>query len=133
MERKREASRCRQRIANCLVELGQLANVTQGWSPLVRGSLYSYRRRCGKRECRCSRGELHVGQAFSVSEGGRSRVVSTAGLDRAEVASCVRAHREFRRARSSMVRTFRELLGAVDRMARLREVGLEGLRRRPQR
>jgi len=133
MERSHEASLCRQRIANCLVELGRLAKVAQGWSPLVRGSLYLYRRRCGKRGCRCSRGELHAGQALSVSAGGRSRVVSTAGLDRAELAAGVQAHRELRQARSSMVRTCRELLAAVDRMARVREVGLEQLGRGPRR
>ncbi len=129
MSASQRASMCRQQIRDCLAELQRLAGMAQGRAPLVRGSLYAYRRRCGKSGCRCSRGEMHLGHAFSVREGGRSRVVSMAGLDRAELTEAVHGYRELRRARAEMVRTFGEMLRQVDLMERLRLVDVERLKR----
>lgn len=129
MSESQRASRCRQQIRDCLAELQRLAGMAQGRAPLVRGSLYTYRRRCGKSGCRCSRGEMHTGHAFSVRDAGRSRVVSTVGLDRAALTEAVYGYRELRRARAEMVRTFGEMLRQVDLMERLREVDVKRLRR----
>lgn len=128
MDRKREASRCRQRIMDCAGELQHLTRAVLGHSPLVRGSLYAYRRRCGKPGCRCARGRLHHGQALGVSQGGRSRAVPLAGLDRDKLAEHAAVYRELRRARATMVRTFAQLLREADRLERLREVPVERLR-----
>lgn len=128
MDHKRQASRCRQRIVDCLGELQHLAQVALGYSPLIRGSLYVYRRRCGKAGCRCARGRLHRGQALGVSHGGRSRAVPLAGLDRDKLAEHVAAYRGLRRARATMVRTFAQLLREADRLEQLREIPVERLR-----
>ena len=130
MSKKLQTARCRQQINAHLEELVRLARVAQGYSPLVRGSFYRYRRRCGKAGCRCARGEPHAGQAFSVREGGRSQTLPLTGVDREELSQHVGAYRELRRARAEMVRTFDELLEVVDKLERLREIGLERLKRR---
>ena len=130
MEQRHEASRCRQRIAERMAELEGLVAAVQGRTPLVRGSLYAYRRRCGKRGCRCARGTLHLGHAFCVSEGGRSRTVPVRGVDREALAECVRAYREHRRARARMVKAFDDLVAAVDELERARAIALAQVRRR---
>lgn len=43
---------------------------------MLRGSLITMRRRCGKATCRCAAGALHEGPALSVSLSGRSVTVS---------------------------------------------------------
>ena len=43
---------------------------------VVRGTLITMRRRCGKPNCRCADGALHEGPALSVSLSGRSVTVS---------------------------------------------------------
>jgi hypothetical protein len=70
-----------------------------------------------------------VGHAFSVREAGRSRVVSTVELDRTALTEAVHGHRELRRARAEMVRTFGEMLRQVDLMERLRSVDVKSLKR----
>ncbi len=126
---EQEASRCRQRIANGLARLAHLAQGVQGRAPMVRASLYGYRRRCGTPGCRCERGDLHEGRALSVSDGQRSRTVSLAGLDLHEVALEVEAYRQWRQARAKMVRSFTEVLEAVDELGRWRTVPVDRLRR----
>lgn len=52
---------------------------------LLRGSLVTLRRKCGKVNCRCADGEqLHENPALSYSAGGRTRIVA---LQPGEVAS----------------------------------------------
>jgi hypothetical protein len=49
-------------------------------------------------------------------------------LDDAQVQREVEAYRQWRQARAKMVRTFTEVLEAVDRLGRVRTVSLERLR-----
>ena len=122
MSRRESASRGRRRIAELLEELRQGAQAAQGYEPLVRGSFYRFRRRCGKKTCRCARGELHVGQAFSVRQGGLSRALPLAGIDRGKLAKRVAVYRQLRKSRALMVRTFEQLLRTADRLEQLRSI-----------
>jgi len=40
---------------------------------LLRGTLLSRKRRCGKASCRCAKGHLHEGLYLVITEGGRTR------------------------------------------------------------
>lgn len=44
--------------------------------PVVRGTLITIRRRCGKATCRCAKGDPHESPALSVSLAGRSVTIS---------------------------------------------------------
>jgi len=47
-----------------------------GLPRLVRGSVVTHRRRCGKPNCRCADGEaLHESTVLSYSDGGRTRLL----------------------------------------------------------
>jgi hypothetical protein len=49
---------------------------------LVRGSLVTLRRKCGKAACRCADGErLHANPALTFSEAGRTRIVALRPAD----------------------------------------------------
>ena len=39
--------------------------------PFIKGSVYELKRKCGKRNCRCQKGEFHKVIVISWSEGGR--------------------------------------------------------------
>jgi len=57
---------------------------------LLRGSLVTLRRRCGKPGCRCADGDQrHEAPALSYSERGRTRVVMLAESDVAAVAAAL--------------------------------------------
>lgn len=129
MSKKPQAARARQRILALTALLQGQAQRVMGRAPLVRGSFYRYRRRCGKASCRCARGALHAGQAFSIRAGGRSRTLPLTGVDREALSRHVGAYRALRRVRTEMVRTFGELLKQADKLERLREISLAHLKR----
>jgi hypothetical protein len=43
---------------------------------LLRGSLITLRRRCGKRSCRCARGQPHCSPALSFSAKGKTSILT---------------------------------------------------------
>ncbi len=61
---------------------------------MLRGSLVTLRRRCGKPSCRCADGQQrHEAPALSYSDHGRTRVVMLAEADVAAVAAALERYR----------------------------------------
>jgi len=57
---------------------------------LLRGSLVTLRRKCGKTSCRCADGEqLHANLALSYSQDGRTRIVALREADAPAVAAAL--------------------------------------------
>ena len=63
---------------------------------LLRGTLTTFRRRCGKPSCRCAVGEPHESPALTYTEDGRSKTVTLAEAERAEVAAALERYRSAR-------------------------------------
>jgi len=67
---------------------------------LLRGSLVTLRRKCGKAACHCADGEqLHANPALSYSQGGRTRIVA---LRPGDVAAVARALGRYSAARQKL-------------------------------
>lgn len=61
---------------------------------ILRGSLYTFRRKCGNENCRCRRGELHESPALSFSVGGRTKLLVLREEDVPRVSEALRRYRE---------------------------------------
>lgn len=108
--------------------LSAILSRLQGREPMIRGSVYTRRRRCGKPRCRCLRGRPHRDRVLAVRHGGR---VSVRGIDPgadAAVEEAVAAWHGFRRQRGELAAACRGLLWAVDRLAGLRLAHAESVR-----
>ncbi|MGH3452360.1 MAG: DUF6788 family protein [Haloechinothrix sp.] len=71
-----------------------------GLPRIIRGSVVTHRRRCGKPTCRCAGGEaLHEATVLSYSEGGRTRFVM---LPAGEVAAVRAAADRYRAAQAKL-------------------------------
>lgn len=68
---------------------------------LLRGTLTTFRRRCGKPTCRCASGEPHESPALAYTEGGRTKTLTLADADVAEVAAALA---RFQAARADLER-----------------------------
>lgn len=63
---------------------------------LLRGSLITLRRRCGKPNCRCATGEPHETPALSFSHQGRTKTVTLREDDLDQVAAALTRYRAAR-------------------------------------
>ena len=61
---------------------------------MVRGSLFTLRRRCGKPTCRCATGDPHETPALAYPQDGRTKTLTLTGVDLREVqAALARYHK----------------------------------------
>ena len=89
---------------------------------LVRGALFTLRRKCGKPTCRCATGEPHETPALTYVEGGRSKTLTLTDADiamvRAALARYNQARAELDRAADAGIAALRA--GATARRGRAR-------------
>ena len=84
--------------------------------PLLPGSLYTLRRRCGKPNCHCAQGELHASTVLSYRGQGRPRNLSPAPEHLESLRNWTDRYRQCRQARGQLVRWHKQLLRLVDEL-----------------
>lgn len=61
--------------------------------PLLRGVLFTLRRKCGKPGCRCASGDAHESPALAYPSGGRTKTMTLAEQDVARVRAALDRYR----------------------------------------
>ena len=84
-----------------------------GRDPLLPGSLYTLRRKCGKPSCRCNRGQLHASTVLSYRGQGRPQNLSPAPQHIDALRNMTEPYRRSRKARAQLVRWQKQLLELV--------------------
>jgi len=107
----------RQQLWRAYAALATTLRRLQRSEPMVRGSFYLLRRKCGKPNCRCARGELHPVYVLTRSEAGKDRLYPVPKAQRAEVRKRAAEYRRFQRARAVLVKRHLRLLALVDQIA----------------
>lgn len=80
----------------------------------LRGTLTTFRRRCGKPSCHCATGEPHASPALAYTEGGRTKTLTLADTEVAEVAAGLareKARAELERAADAGIAALRARRG----------------------
>ncbi len=109
-----ELSSLRSQLLKVQQQLPQLLEDCLGREPLLPGSVYTLRRKCGKPNCRCSRGQLHESTVLSYRGQGRPRNVSPSPEQLASLRTMTQHYRRCRQARTKLVRWQKQLLKLVD-------------------
>lgn len=107
-------SSLRSQLTHAQQQLATLLEDCFGRGPLLPGSLYTLRRKCGKPNCRCARGELHESTVLSYRAQGRPRNISLSREHIDTLRPMTEDYRRVRRARAQVVRWQRQLLKFMD-------------------
>jgi hypothetical protein len=68
--------------------------------PMVRGTVYEQRRKCGKPNCACATGEPHRSMMLSRSEAGRTKLIAIPAGRLKEFEVLTEHYQRFRQARA---------------------------------
>jgi hypothetical protein len=109
-------SSLRARLAKVQQELPTLLQDCFAREPLLPGSLYSLRRKCGKPNCHCAQGALHESTVLSYRGEARPRNISPSPEQMDAVRKMTEDYRRARKARAKLVRWQRQLLALVDEL-----------------
>ena len=112
----------RQQLWRAYAALAPTLRRLQRSEPMVQGSFYLLRRKCGKPNCRCARGQLHPAYVLTRSEAGKDRLYPVPKEQRAEVRKRAAEYRRYQRARAVLVKRHLRLLALADQIAQQRLV-----------
>jgi len=115
-------SKLRQQLGSDYRVLGRLLRVLLRDQPLVPGTLYLLRRKCGKANCRCAQGSLHASWVLTRSEGGRNRLYAVPKEQRGRLRSLTREYRLWQLARARWIRHSAAMVALMDQMVEGRQV-----------
>ena len=117
---RKDFSKLRQQLWRALAALGRVLRQLHRSEPMVQGSFYHLRRKCGKPNCRCASGQLHGTWVLTRSEDGKDRLYTVPPDQRARVRQWAAEYRRYQRARAALVKGHQHLLSLVDQMAEQR-------------
>ena len=113
-------SKLRQSLAKIPDEIRKLSDPFFSDKPIIKGSVYELKRKCGKKGCKCTKGELHSRMVISSSEKGKTklRVIPHGFL--VEIQTKVKRYQEYRKARAQIVAVHKKMLQIIDEMEAIR-------------
>jgi len=128
---KRKFSQLRNSLRKLSDELRQLIYPYYSDKPVIKGSVYELKRKCGKPGCKCARGELHRRMVVSASEKGKTvlRVIPKGFL--VEVQAKVHRYQQLRRARAQLVQVQKKMIQLIDEMEAMRREPVPESKKKP--
>jgi len=117
---RRKFSQLRLSLKRLSDEIRQLIKPSFSDKPVIKGSVYELKRKCGKPGCKCAQGELHCRMVLSASEKGKTslRVIPHGFL--VEIQIKVRRYQKLRHARARLVEVHKKMLRVIDEMEAIR-------------
>ena len=91
-------------------DIQQLQEIFLEREPLLPGSVYTLKRRCGKPNCRCAEGHLHHTEVLSYRGGSRPRNITPLPAQLARFKQGAETYRRFRQARAHLVKLQRQMV-----------------------
>jgi len=124
---RKKFSQLRQTLLHLASQIKGLVEPFFSDRPVIKGTVYELKRKCGKPGCKCARGQLHARMVISASEGGKTRLRVIPHGFLVEVQAKVRRYQELRRARARLGEIYRKMLKVIDEMEGMRREDLPSL------
>lgn len=112
----RKLSSLRTKLNHAHTQIQQLFHDFQARQPLLPGSLYTLKRRCGKPNCRCAQGQLHTSTVLSYRGEQKPQTITPPTSQIDTLKEMTDEYRRFRKTRAQLVRLQRQLLNLVDQI-----------------
>jgi hypothetical protein len=124
---RKKFSQLRQTLLHLASQIKGLVEPFFSDRPVMKGTVYELKRKCGKPGCKCARGELHARMVISASEGGKTRLQVIPHGFFVEVQGKVRRYQELRQARARLGEIYRKMLKVIDEMEGMRREEMSSL------
>ncbi len=113
-------SRIRQSLSQLAEEIQELLPALMDRRPMIKGTVYEQRRKCGKPTCYCASGEPHSSMMLSRSEGGRTKLMKVPSGELKDFQVLTERYQKFRRARARLGQIYKAMIGLIDQLEEAR-------------
>ncbi len=107
---KKKFSQLRQSLAGLSNEIRRIVEPFFSDKPVIKGSVYELKTKCGKPGCKCAKGQPHHRMVLSASEKGKTKLRAIPRGFLVEVKAKVRCYQELRGARARLVEVHKKIL-----------------------
>jgi len=128
---KKKFSQLRQSLARLANEIRQIVDPFFSDKPVIKGSVYELKTKCGKPGCKCAKGEPHHRMVVSASEKGKTKLRAIPHGFLVEVQTKVHRYQELRRARVRLIEVYKKMLQTMDEMEAMRREEMPVSRKKP--
>ena len=128
---KKKFSQLRQSLAGLANEIRRIVEPFFSDKPVIKGSAYELKTKCGKPGCKCAKGQLHHRMVLSASEKGKTKLRAIPHGFLVEVQTKVRRYQELRRVRVRLIEVHKKMLQVMDEMESMRREEIPALRKKP--
>lgn len=119
-EDKQKFSKLRQSLTLLSYQIREIIKPFFSDKPVIKGSVYELRRKCGKPGCQCVEGKLHSTMVVSSSEKGKTRLKVIPQGFLVEVKTKVQRYQKLRRSRRQLGEVHKKMLEVMDEMEAMR-------------
>jgi hypothetical protein len=116
----RKLSDLRKELNQTQEQIQQLLDGFHARSPMLPGALYQLKRKCGKENCRCAQGQLHVSTVLSYRGPTKTQTITPAPEHLATLKQMTDDYRQHRQRRAQLVKLQKQALRLVDQIQELR-------------
>jgi hypothetical protein len=120
MQLSADPSKLRQQVWRAHTAFERLLRRLARSQPMIQGSFYLQKRRCGNPNCRCARGEFHEAWVMTRKSGGKGWTYMVPVEDRAHLRQLTQEYRQYIRARAVLSKRHAQILALVDQLAEQR-------------
>lgn len=113
-------SRIRQSLAQLAEEIHGLLPAFTDRRPMIKGTVYEQRRKCGKPTCCCTTGKPHASMMLSRSEQGRTKLMTIPSGELKDLQVLTERYQKFRRARARLGRIYKTMVKLIDQLEEAR-------------
>ncbi len=128
---KKKFSQLRQSLAGLSNEIRRIVEPFFSDKPVIKGSVYELKTKCGKPGCKCAKGQPHHRMVLSASEKGKTKLRAIPHGLLVEVQTKARRYQELRRVRIQLIEVQKKMLQVIDEMESMRREEIPALRKNP--
>ena len=128
---RKKFSQLRQSLRRLANEIRQVGEPFFSNKPVIKGSVYELKTKCGKPGCKCAKGQLHHRMVVSASEKGKTKLRAIPHGFLVEVQTKVRRYQELRRVRVRLIEVHKKMLQVMDEMESMRREEIPASRKNP--
>lgn len=114
-----QISKARQRLRSFSRDLSSLLNTIINTNAITKDTIYNQKKKCGNKNCKCTRGKLHHTKILSLSHESKTRLIPLTKftfIELSRIEHQVRYYQRFRRARAEITRYFNTLLAEINKL-----------------
>ncbi len=114
-----QASANRLQVLTLSKELTVLSATLVKIREMTKGTIYIQKRKCGNKNCKCARGELHSTRVLSYKQQGKTRLICLTKYSAPELSMIekrVQKYQQFRRTRATLASRFKLLLSEINKL-----------------